>query len=309
MAGAGLMTMSVFVMVSTLVLLAFMLVAGRRTRLDTRLRNLSGKDLPVAEAGPVAQIAKTALPKMGEALLPESEEKRTRLQAKLIHAGYYGRQAMVYYLGTKMLLMIGPACLGFMVGLTGVMRLFDAVVYFGLFGMLGIIVPPLWLRHCRMKRQTNFRRALPDALDVLVICLEGGLSLLAGFRRVSGELRTAHPGLAKELNIVQREIQLGRSTGDALRQFADRADLEELRSLASVIIQAEKYGASLVKALRVHADSLRIKRLQYAEEMGQKAGIKVLFPTLLFIFPGIFIVVVGPAIFGLMKTLGNMHLH
>src|SRR5207247_8393608 len=108
---------------------------------------------------------------------------------------------------------------------------------------------------------------------------EGGLSLPAALQRVASELQAAHPLLAGELAIVQRQVQLGQSTGEALRQFANRADLEEIRGLASVIMQAERFGASLVKALQVHADMLRNKRIQYAEEMAQKAAIKILFPT------------------------------
>src|SRR5262249_12604771 len=151
--------------------------------------------------------------------------------------------------------------------------------------------------------QIMFRRALPDALDVLVICLEGGLSLTGAFKRVASELRTAHPGLATEMLIVEHEIQLGRPIGEAMRQFGERADLEEVRSLASVISQSERFGASLTKALRVHAESLREKRLQRAEEMAQKAATKIIFPTLLFIFPGVFIVILGPAAIQIVRAL------
>jgi len=173
-------------------------------------------------------------------------------------------------------------------------------------GVVGMIGPSFWLDRRKSERQLAFRRALPDAMDVLVICLEGGLSLPAAFKRVANELRGAHPSLAAELLIVEREIQLGRSTGEAMRQFGERADLEEVRSLASVIIQSERFGASLVRALRVHADSLREKRLQHAEEMAQKAATKILFPTLLFIFPGVFIVILGPAVIHIIELFKRM---
>jgi len=114
------------------------------------------------------------------------------------------------------------------------------------------------------------------------------------------------PLLANELNIVQREMHLGQSAGEALQHFADRGDLEELRSLASVITQSEKFGASLVKALRTHADTLRGKRLQYAEEMAQKAAIKILFPTIFCIFPGLFLVILGPAAMQVLGTLASL---
>ena len=121
------------------------------------------------------------------------------------------------------------------------------------------------------------------------------MSVPASLSRVAAELATAHPMLAQELQIVEREIQMGRSPGEAMRQFAQRFDLEELRSLSSVIIQAEQFGTSVTKAFNVYADGMRIKRHQRAEEKAQRAIIHILFPTLLCIFPGIFIVLLGPA--------------
>jgi tight adherence protein C len=124
---------------------------------------------------------------------------------------------------------------------------------------------------------------------------------------VAGELKNTHPLLASELNIVQREIQLGQSSGESLAHLGERSDLEEIRSLAAVITQADRFGASLVKSLRVHADTLRLKRQQRAEEMAQKAGTKILFPTLLFIFPAIFVVILGPAAIQIMDMLGKVN--
>jgi tight adherence protein C len=295
-----------FLMASSLVLLIFMLVSGRRDRLTARLDDLAGHTDARAEPVAMVQLARSTLPKMGAALMPEDTEQRTRLQARLLHAGLYGRQAMVFFLGVKLLLMVAPALLGLGVGLMGLAPIRHAVLAGAFLGIVGMIGPSFWLDRRKASRQTSFRRALPDALDVLVICLEGGLSLPGAFRRVATELRTAHPVLAAEMNIVQREIQLGRTTGEALRQFADRADLEEIRSLAAVITQAERFGASLVKALRVHADTLRIRRLNHAEEMAQKAVIKILFPTLLCIFPGMFLVILGPAVILVMDMFANL---
>lgn len=295
MTANGTLTLMAFLMTSSLVLLMYTLLLGRRSRLEVRLSELAGQEESAAETDTVVQLARSALPKMGAPLVPDAEEKRTRLQARLLHAGLYGRQAMVIFLGVKMLLMITPMLLGLTAALMGLVPLRHGVVLGAVAGLVGMIGPSFWLDKRKAYRQASFRRALPDALDVLVICLEGGLSLPAAFGRMAGELRAAHPLLALELNIVRREIQLGRSTGEALRQFAERADLEEIRSLAALIIQAERFGASLVKALRVHADTLRVKRLYHAEEMAQKAAIKMLFPTLLCIFPGIFLVILGPA--------------
>jgi tight adherence protein C len=288
-------------------LVLILLTSKRKGGLESRLDSLSGKDDAETEVDGVAELARKALPKMGAALMPQDAEKRSRLQARLLHAGLYQRQALLFFLGVKMACMTGPPLLGLVAGLLGLTDLTTGFIVGTLVGTAGLIGPNFWLDHRKKARQVCFRRALPDALDLLVICLEGGLSLPGSVRRVAGELRTAHPMLAMELNIVQREVQLGRSAGEAMRNFADRADLEELRGLASVIIQTERYGASLVRALRVHAETLRIKRLQFAEEMAQKAATKILFPTVLFIMPCIFIIIIGPAFLQIADVLTNLN--
>ena len=297
-----------FVMVSSLVLLVSLLVGGRRTRLDSRLRDLSGQGGPAMDTITLGKIASTTLPRMGTPFIPTDEGERTKLQTRLIHAGLYRRQAMVVFLGVKVLL-IAPAFLCVAASLIGVVTLWQGLIIGLCLGIGGLIGPSFWLDRMKRKRQSNFRRALPDALDVLVICLEGGLSLSAGLRRVSTELRTAHPELASELAIVQREVQLGLTSGEALKKMGERSDLEEVRSLASVILQSERLGASLVKSLRVHAESLRLKRYQRAEEKAAVAATKVLFPTLLFILPAVFVVVLGPAAFRLIEMFGKMNMH
>ena len=298
-----------FVMVSSLVLLVSLLVGGRRTRLSSRLRDLSGQGGPAMDTITLGKIASTTLPRMGTPFIPTDEGERTKLQTRLIHAGLYRRQAMVVFLGVKVLLMIAPAFLCVAASLMGVVTLWQGLIIGLCLVIVGLIGPSFWLDRMKRKRQSNFRRALPDALDVLVICLEGGLSLAAGLRRVSTELRTAHPALASELAIVQREVQLGLTSGEALKKMGERSDLEEVRSLASVILQSERLGASLVKSLRVHAESLRLKRYQRAEEKAAVAATKVLFPTLLFILPAVFVVVLGPAAFRLIEMFGKMNMH
>jgi tight adherence protein C len=302
-----------FMIVSSGVLLVYTLVGAQRTRLDERLEDLDdrrdGSDvsgLSPSRPAPANAFTQTTLPKLGTALMPSDEGERTVLRSKLIHAGFYGRQAPAIFLGTKLLLIIGPALVGLFIGALGLVPTDYAVLAGACFGIMGMIGPSFWLDGRKTKRQTNFRRALPDALDLLVICLEGGLSAPAALRRVATELRASYPFLAAELNIVLREIQLGSSAGEALQKMGSRTDLEEIRSLASVMTQAERFGASLVRSLRVAADTLRVKRQQYAEERAQKAAIKVLIPTLLFIFPAIFVVILGPAVFQIIEQLGQM---
>lgn len=300
------LTIIAFLAASSLGTLVLMLVFGRRNRIDERLSELAEGDSGSTRTDSMAGFARATLPKMGAVMMPKSEQDRTKLQTSLIHAGFYGRQAVVIFLGVKMLIMITPAMIGFALGVAGVLPTNQAVLVGVMAGVVGMIGPSFWLDKRKSQRQTLFRRALPDALDVIVICLEGGSSLQAAIRRVATELKSAHPLLSRELNIAQREMQLGCSPGEALRHFADRSDLEEVRSLASVVIQSERYGASLVKALRVHAETLRSNRMLYAEEMAQKAVIKMLLPTALCIMPALFIVVLGPIMMEVAEQLRGL---
>jgi tight adherence protein C len=177
-------------------------------------------------------------------------------------------------------------------------------VLIGLIGGIGATIAPAFLLdYLKVRRQTAMRRALPDALDVIVVCLEAGLSLPASFARVARELSEAHPALAMELRIVEREVQMGLSLGEAMRNFARRFDLEELRSLATVVVQADRYGASVSRAFKVFAGSMRLRRQQRAEERAHKAAVNLAFPTALFIFPAMLVVTLGPAVFAAIEVL------
>ena len=230
-------------------------------------------------------------------------DRRERLGSRLVQAGLYKRNSVGYYIATKAALIIIPVVAGLSIGSMGILPTQYGLLFGIIVGVLGTIAPSFWLDTQTKKRSTEIRRALPDALDVIIICLEGGLSLSASFERVARELRTAHPLLAAEMSIVQREHQMGCSTGEALKRLANRFDFEEMRSMASSILQAERFGASIVNALRVHAESLRLKRQQFAEEMAQKASVKLIFPTAVFIFPTLFVVLIGPAAYEIVEML------
>ena len=300
------LTIVSFVAAATLVLLVVLILSDRNRRLEARVQNLSDEGRTPTQTKSVSAFAKITLPKIARPLLPENQQERSLLRSRLVHAGYYGRTAMGIFLGIKMLLLIAPPLLALAAVLSNVVTPLMGALLGLMGGCIGLLAPGMWLDWQKRNRQTNLRRALPDALDVTVICLEGGLSLQGGFQRVATSLGSAHPLLASEMAIIQREIQLGRSTGDALRQFAERSDLEEVRSLASVVLQAERLGASIVKTLRVHAETLRVKRLQRAEELAHMAGTKMVFPTLLCIFPAILFVVAGPAAIHIVELFASM---
>ncbi len=296
MGASTLFTGAVFLLVSA-ALAGLVFHLGRRSRrLDGRLLGLTGRGAPASEpATPsLGRLARLALPGVAAPFLPTTSEQRTRLQARLWQAGLYRRQAMVVYVSAKAFLLFAPWVVGLGAGLAGAPMTY-AVAGGAVLSLGGLLGPSFWLDGAKKRRHRALRRGLPDVLDVLVLCLEAGVSLGAAFRLVADEVRASHPLLGFELRMVQREMQLGRSLGEALRGFAERSDLDEVSALASVVDQAERLGASLVKALRSQAELQRYRRSQQAEERAQQAGARVLLPTMLFLFPCIFVILLGPA--------------
>lgn len=293
-----------FVAVSSVVVLLAIVLGSRERRLQSQLQE--GQPGGGAHPGNSGRTTWSVVPRVGSMLMPDEESKRSGLVSRMQQAGMYRRHSTAIFLGVKFFLMVIPMLVGLLLAIAGMISVLNAVLIGAFVGLLGSAISSIWLRQLKGNRQTSVRRALPDALDIIVVCLEGGLSLPAALDRVGSELRNAYPLLSDEMAIVRREIQLGRTAGEALRQFADRFDLAELRSLASVVSQAERFGASIVKALRVHADTLRIKRWQYAEAQAQKAPVKLVFPTVLCIFPALYVVLMGPAGVQIMELLDNI---
>jgi len=242
----------------------------------------------------------------------QTEARRKKLNApvtmhkRIIRAGIYRKGGIRRFHIVRGLLALSMLLGGCLV--VPITRLpWEFAIGTGAFAAVaGYLLPSFWLDYRLAKRQTQMRRALPDALDLITVCLQGGLSLPASLARVANELGPAHPMLATELSIVQRETQMGRDTGGAMFEMAQRFNLEELRSLSSVISQTEKYGGTIASALKDYAESLRIQRRQRAEEMAQKAAVKLLFPTLLCIFPGIFVVVLGPTAIRMYEVMSGI---
>lgn len=302
----GWISMLVFLITSGLVLGFFVWRNRDIWQTKARMRGLGTAPRARPAGNGLSKMLMARLPDMGTPLLPTTEEQRSQLRQRLIEAGLYDRHALALMLGVKMLLMAAPLTLSVVLAATGMLSPMRAMIA-GILGLgLGMIAPGLWLDYRKNARQSSLRRGLPDALDMLVLCLEGGVSLTGAMQRMTAELNSAHPLLGAELDLVQREMMLGVSVGEGLQKLAGRTDLEEMRNLASVIVQSERFGTSVVKALRIHADTLRQQRQQRAEEMAQKAAVKILFPTLLCIFPAIFIVILGPAAFQIMAIFSRM---
>lgn len=181
---------------------------------------------------------------------------------------------------------------------------FVALVLLG--AIFGLFIPSFTLSRLMTKRQQKISRALPDAIDLLVVCVEAGLGLNAALQRVGRELELVEPILSSELAITNREIRAGKPRDEALRNLGDRTGVDDIKSLVAMLIQSDRFGTSIASSLRVFADSMRTKRRQRAEEMVSKASIKLIFPLLLFIFPALLIVLLGPALIMLYQALDQL---
>jgi tight adherence protein C len=295
----------IFVGTASLVFLVPLLIGRRSDRTSERVRTLAAE--PEPEPQPRAAAGLSPLTRFLAALHPGSAQGQDQLQKRLILAGLYNRHAPAAFLGLRFLLLLGGALLVLAAFLLRWLSTTRAAYVGCLVIMVGMLAPGLWLDARKRARQRELRRGLPDLLGMLVLCMQGGLSLTGALQRVIAELRLGHPQLAAEMNIVQREMFLGLSVGEALRKFGSRCDLEEVRNLASVLTQAEHYGSSMSKTLRIHADAYREQLQRRIEEMAQKASVKILFPTLLCIFPAVFIVILGPAVYQLWEMFGKMN--
>jgi tight adherence protein C len=226
-----------------------------------------------------------------ERVLPKSQAEVSVVQQRLIRAGYREDGAVKMFYGAKVAVPLGLCVIALA---TGVADLSPFFVY-GAALTVGFLGPDFWLGRQISKRQSKIRRGLPDVLDLLVICIEAGLSLDQATARTAQELTTAQPALCDELNIVVLEQRAGRARSDSWKHLAERTAVDSVRNLVSMLVQSEQFGTSVAKTLRVHSDTLRTKRVQAIEEAAAKTTIKLVFPLVLFIFPALFLVVLGPA--------------
>jgi tight adherence protein C len=227
-----------------------------------------------------------------ERMLPRSQAEVSVMQQRLIRAGYRSDSAVKVFYGAKVLV---PLALFLLVVLSGVSSYNPFFVYATALG-LGFLAPDFWLGRRISERQARIRLGLPDVLDLLVICMEAGQSLDQATARTAEELSRAQPEVSDELAIVVLEQRAGRPRADAWKNFAQRTAVDSVRNLAAVLVQSEKFGTSVSKTLRIHADTLRTQRRQNVEEQAAKTTVKLVFPLVFFIFPSIFLVALGPAV-------------
>jgi tight adherence protein C len=237
-----------------------------------------------------------------DTFLPKSQAEVSIVRQRLISAGYRQESTVKLLYGSKVLVPILLAVVAFATGLGEMAPLLVYALALG----LGFLIPDFWLGNRIKNRQKRIRLGLPDVLDLLIICIEAGLSLDQATARAAEELRKAQPELCYELTVVVLEQRAGRPRADCWRNMADRTGVDSVRNLVSMLIQSEQLGTSIARTLRIHSDTLRTQRVQAVEEAAAKLTIKLLFPLVFFIFPSLFLVVLGPAIISMMAGFGAM---
>jgi tight adherence protein C len=240
-----------------------------------------------------------------EKVVPKSQAEVSIVQERLIRAGYRQGSAVKVFYGAK---VMTPLALCLLALVTGVGASNSFFIYIACLG-LGFLAPDFVLGKLISNRQAKVKRGLPDVLDMLVICVEAGLSLDQATARTAEELHTSQPILSDELGVVALEQRAGSARADAWKHFADRTGVDVVRNLVSMLIQSEQFGTSVAKTLRVHSDTLRTKRVQEIEEKAAKLSVKLLFPLVLFIFPSLFVVVLGPAVIMMADSFKDLFGH
>lgn len=305
-------------LIAALIILSVVMIAAsfwpnRKEEEDTVMRRMSGKKKFDTDAVPgkkqqessAAKLMQKVAPFAMRPALPKSDQEMSMLRVKLANAGFRKESASTIFLASKSVLAIGLGglVLTFMLGTGQTPR---NIFGFAIFAAgVGFMLPNLWLAVSRKQRGEEIRMGLPDALDLMVISVESGLALDAAIQRVANEFAMIHPALSEELSIATHETTMGVPRAEALESLAIRTGVPEVKSLVAIVTQAEKFGTSIAKALRNQSDALRTKRRQQAEERAQKTAVKLMAPLILFIFPAIFVVLVGPAVLRMIRTFST----
>jgi tight adherence protein C len=284
-------------------LAAMFLVGSLSDPMRQRLRALTGEP----RKSSAAQSLAAAVQPISGLVLPDKEVERSRISAKLIQSGFRSPGALTTFYATKSLLaLLLPVLTLSVFAWIPDTTAFNLVMYAVIASAIGVAAPNFLLNRAWEGRRKRLRNSLPDALDLLVVCTEAGLGLKQALQRVADEIAPGHPELAGELALVNAEMRVGIERAAALRGLAERTGLEDVRSLVTLISQSMQFGTSVADALRIYAEEFRDKRTQAAEEQAAKIGAKMMFPLVLCLFPAFFVVVVGPAVLGVLSALSGM---
>jgi tight adherence protein C len=294
-----LMIGSAFLSVSALVYYMSTLLFGKEdeNKLRSRLQGkVSSQVLKKEDGGPslIQQIGQAA----SKPFMPSSREKQSKMRRELGRAGVYNPSAIRAVQGCKVIFLAA----GLMGGYVGGVLSHNLFMFLSIGGLAGYLLPTLWLRLKIKGNQKSLDYGLPDALDLMVVCVEAGMTVDSSMQRVGEELALVHPALSREFGIAHMETRVGLARQDALRNMGTRTGNAALLSLAAMLNQADRFGTSIAQALRIHAESMRITRQHKAEEMAAKSSVKMTFPLVLCIFPATFIVLLGPVMIQLMNS-------
>ena len=232
-------------------------------------------------------------------IMPASSKESSRTSLMMIRAGYRRPESINAFQGSKIVL---PLFLLALVWFTG-FYLLNPILILLTAAILGFLLPDLWLTSRIRSRQRKIVMGLPDALDLLTVCVEAGLGLEQGLYRVGQEIQIACPELSDELKLMNMEARFGKVRADAMRDLGTRTGVEDIKTAVAMLIQTERFGTDLAKALRVHSDTMRMKRRQRAEELAAKASVKMVPALVFFIFPAMFVVILGPAVISFIRNL------
>ena len=277
------------------------LYSGRSNVADERLDRLKEPRRRGEPGGPKSKgsslkdAARKAAPALSKALTPKTDKEVSALRLRLVNAGFHSPAAPQLYLAIKTAVALGGLAAGFAYGAANYGMTLGAVFSTIIGGGIGFYLPEGVMYLLVKSRKEQIFLGLPDVLDLMVVCVEAGLGLDAGMRRVAQELEDSHKAVCEEINICNKQLNLGSPRRQVLHDLGVRTGVDDMRALAAVLIQADKFGSSIGEALRTQSDSMRTKRRQLAEERAQQTAVKLIFPLVLFIFPGIFAVLVGPA--------------
>ena len=272
-------------------------LSSDKSRANERLDELRNPHLRNGgdEGTSASSLLEKAAPTLSKALTPKSELEENQLKVRLANAGYNSENAPSIFLSLKVALGLFGVLIGSSYGFYNFGLTQNGWTSLVIAGGIGFYLPEIVLRFMCKARIERIFLSLPDALDLLVVCVEAGLGLDAAMRRVSEELEETAPDVCSEFALCNLQLQMGRPRREVLHDLGIRSGVDDMRALSAILIQADKFGSSIAQALRVQSDSMRVKRSQLAEEQAAMTAVKMIFPLVLFIFPGIFVVLVGPA--------------
>lgn len=246
---------------------------------------------------------------VGELWTPRTGWQNHPWEKKLIQAGYRDRKALPVFIGIKALLTGLVVAAGILLVLLWDPRellQLQTWLLLAVLGSIGFWIPNGYLHRRREQRKQILQESFPDAMDLLVVCVEAGLGLDMAISRVGEQLQSSHPEMGAEFRIVSLELRAGMSRDKALQGMAERTGLDEVKTLASILIQAEHFGTSIAEALREQSTSMRIARIQKAKERAAKLPVKLIFPIMVFIFPAMFLVILGPAVIRIVESFSSL---